>query len=116
MVTGRRGAGRLGCLVFLLILAVAGYFGIGVGETYLRFYRYRDAMAQQARFASTRSDATISSHLAHVADSLGLPPAARRVRIQRTDRGVQIEARYFEAVELPGMVRQIEFRPRAVQH
>jgi hypothetical protein len=115
VVRERRGAGRLGCLFILLIIAGVGYFGVGIGETYLRFYRYRDAMAQQARFAATRSDATITSHLANVADSLGLPSAARRVQILRTDRGVQIEARYFESVELPGTVRQIEFHPRVVQ-
>jgi len=115
MVRVRRGAGRLGCLITLLLLAGVVYFGVNVGEVYLRYYRYRDAMAQAARFAQTRSDDAIRRGLANVADSLGLPPAAGRVQVRRTNRGIAIEATYIEIVELPGTVREFEFHPR-VEH
>ena len=60
MVSGTRaGASRLGCLVGLLLVVTVGYFGFNIGEVYFRFYRFKDAMAQEARFAETRDDATI---------------------------------------------------------
>jgi hypothetical protein len=112
VVRARAGRGRLGCLVFLLLVAGIGYFGINVGEAYLRYYRYRDAMAQSARFASTRSDEQIRRHLANVADSLELPESARQVIIRRNAAGVTIQAHYIENLELPGTVREFEFNPR----
>ena len=115
MVTARRGSSRLGCLFTLLIAAGIVYFGLNVGEAYLRYYRYRDAMAQSARFSATRSDDAIRRHLANVADSLGLPPAAAKVMVRRQDRKVIIEAHYSELVELPGTVREFEFHPRVEQ-
>jgi hypothetical protein len=99
----------------LLVLAGVGYFGINVGEAYLRYYRYRDAMSQSARFASTRSDDQIRRQLAQVADSLGLPESARRVVIRREAGGVTIQAHYIENLELPGTVREFEFNPRVTQ-
>lgn len=113
MVRPRQGRSRLGCLVILLIAAVALHVGFDVGEAYFRYYRYKDAMSQQVRFAATRSDAVIRQQLAFVADSLGLPPRAKQVTIRRTDGEVGIEARYAEEVKLPGRVRVIQFHPRA---
>jgi hypothetical protein len=115
VVRTRAGSGRLGCLLFLLIVAGIGYFGVNIGEAYIRYYRYRDAMSQSARFASTRSDDQIRRHLAQVADSLGLPEAAQRVIIRRDQSGVTIQAHYIENLELPGTVREFEFNPRVTQ-
>lgn len=113
MVTTRRGIGRLGCLVFLLIAAAGLNFGVGIGEAYWRYFRYRDAMTQAARFAGTTSDEAIRARLAATADSLGLPPEAQKVTIRRAQAGVAIEARYTELVELPGTVRELQFHPQA---
>lgn len=115
MVSNRRGIGRLGCLVMLLIAAVVVHFGVGFAEAYWRYFRYRDAMAQSARFASDRSNDAIQRHLASVADSLGLPADARRVTVRRERGVVTIEARYTERVKLPGSEREVPFNPRVEQ-
>ena len=47
MVTRRRGASTLGCLVMLLLVAAGVYFGVNVGEVYWRYYEYQDDIAQQ---------------------------------------------------------------------
>ena len=39
------------------------YFAVNVGEPYLRFYRYRDAMRQEVRFAAHFTDDDILRHL-----------------------------------------------------
>jgi len=116
VVTLRRGAGRLGCLVMLLVAVAGAYFAFNVGEVYLRFYRLRDAMAQEARFADNRDDATIRSRLAAVVDSLGLPDEAAQIQIRREARRLIISTRYSELVEMPLFVRELHFSPEVVRH
>ena len=115
MVTGRSGRLSLGCLFGLLLLTVALYFGVNIGEVYWRFYRYQDAMQQEVRFAHMNTDQAIVRRLSLVAESLGLPDGARRLSIQRDDRRrhIVLGAAYAERVELPGFVRTVHFAPRA---
>lgn len=115
MVTARRGTSRLGCLVTLLFVAAVAYFGFNVGEVYLRFYRLKDAMVQEARFARTRDDNTIRLRLASVADSLGLPDEAGRVVIRREASRIILSTDYTEHVELPLFVRAFRFQPQIVR-
>jgi hypothetical protein len=96
-------------------VVTAGYFGFNIGEVYFRFYRYKDAMAQEARFADTRDDATIRTRLSAVADSLGLPAEAGRVKIERNGGRVTISSVYSEHIELPLFVREFKFSPQAVR-
>jgi hypothetical protein len=114
MVTRRRdGKSALGCLVTLLFIAVTLYFGVNIGETYLRFYQYQDAMRQEVRFAQHNSDVVILRHLRAQADSLGLPEAAGEVILQRDGRHIEIESEYYQHIELPGYVREVHFNPHA---
>jgi hypothetical protein len=115
VVTARRGAGRLGCLFSLLLVVAVAYFGFNIGEVYLRFYRLRDAMEQEARFAHNRDDNTIRLRLAASADSLGLPDEAGRMVIRRSSTDIMISTDYSEHVELPLFVREFKFRPVVVR-
>jgi hypothetical protein len=112
MVSARRGRSSLGCLVMLLLVVAAGYFGVNVGEVYLRHFEFRDAVRQEARFARMRDDEEIRARLAAKADSLGLPPEAGRVRVVRGERAVVLTSEYTELVELPGFVREFDFSIR----
>jgi hypothetical protein len=113
----RRAAGRstLGCLVALLIVTAAVYFAFPIGEVYWRYYRYQDAMQQEARFAQMRTDQAITRRLVSVAEASGLPDAARQVQIRRDPgtRRIYITAEYSERVGLPGWARTFHFTPRA---
>lgn len=115
MVTRRDGRSRLGCLVGLLLLVTIAYFGFNMGEVYFRFLRLKDAMVQEARFADTRPDDSIRTRLAAVADSLGLPEEAGRVRIIRSANRIVITTEYSEHVELPLFVREFKFAPQVVR-
>ena len=86
MVRPRRGSSSLGCLFALLLLSAAGYFAVNVGEVYVRFFQFKDAMRQEVRFAAHNSDQVILRHLRAQADSLGLPEAAGEVTLQRDGR------------------------------
>ena len=113
MVTRRNGKSSLGCLMLLLLVAVVGYFGVNIGEAYFRFYQFQDAMRQEVRFAARNSDAAILRHLRAQVDSLGLPEAAADVMVQRNERQIEIEADYYEHIELPLGNRELHFNPRA---
>ena len=111
MVRARAGRSTLGCLFILLIVSAVAYFGVNVGEVYLRYFRYRDGFRQEARFARQRTDEVIRSHLRALADSLGLPAEAHLVSVRRAPDRIVIRARYSEIVEMPGYVREFHFEP-----
>jgi len=113
VVSSRRGLTSLGCLVILLLIAAVGYFGLGVGEQYMQFFQYQDAMRQEVKFAAHNSDALILRHLRERADSLGLPEAAGEVTLQRDGRHIEIESEYYVHLELPLYVKEVRFNAHA---
>lgn len=100
-MVNRRGESRIGCLLPLLILAVAAYFALDFGEAYFRFYEFKDAMAQEARFSTDRTDDQITKRLSALADSLQMPPGAELITIERTPTIVTISSDYDEVIKLP---------------
>lgn len=114
MVKSRAGASTLGCLFGILLVIAIGYFGVNIGRPFWNHYQYEDRMRQEARFAAKRSDLTIQRRLAEYADSLGLPENAGNVRVRRREGTIEIWAEYYELVELPGVVREFFFEPRAI--
>jgi hypothetical protein len=99
----------------LLILAVGAFVAVDFGEAYFRFYQFKDAMGQEARFATTRTDEQISSHLSALADSLQLPPGAELVTIIRSPTTITISSDYDEFIKLPLKKEQvIHFHPLVV--
>lgn len=111
----RRGESRLGCLVVLLLLSLVAFFGWEYGELYYRNYVYQDAMQQAVRFAERRDDAAITRLLRAKADSLDLPPDAKKLTVRRAPprRFLEISAEYTDTVRGPIVRRAVRFRPHA---
>lgn len=113
MVSGRRGAGNLGCLLSLLLFVAALYYGVHVGEVYLRYYRLLDAMRFQASIAPSVTDEVIKRRLMATADSLlGHTPTFQVVRAGNPAR-ITIQAEYRDSVDLPFFKRAFPLHPRA---
>ena len=115
MVSRRRtGATKVGCLLYLMMVAAVLYVGIPAGETYFRYLEYRDAMRQEVRFRSNLSNDKIKAHLRLIADSLGLPEEAGDVTVTR-EKGTRIivEAEYEETLNFAGFKRTIRYSPTA---
>jgi hypothetical protein len=107
----RRGGTTFGCLVSLALFLGAAYYGVHIGEVYLRFYRLQDAMRFQAQMAPTINDGVITRRLAATADSiLGQHPG---FQIDRTRKRITIQAEYSDSVDLPFFKHTFHFRPRA---
>lgn len=110
--SARRGSSRLGCLVQLILLGGLFYFGVYLGEDLLSYYRLRDAMKQEARFAKTRSDQQIRDRLKAFTDSVQLPDAAKEIKIVRDENKIHIWTDYDQEVKLPfNQSRVIHLRP-----
>lgn len=110
----RRGASRLGCLLQVAVLAAVIYVGTLVADDVMAYYRYRDAMKQETRFAATRNDTEIKRRLLAFADSVKLPAEAREIRIVRDERGIRIWANYDAELRLPfNYSRVFHLRPSA---
>lgn len=111
----RTGGSTSGCLVSLLILVAAIYFGINFGEPWVRYYRLLDEMRVQARLAPTLTDGVIRRRLEAKADELELPDEARKFTITRSGhpRKITITTTYSERVKVPIFSHTFVFTPKA---
>lgn len=109
----RRGGGALGCLVPLLIVTIMGYFAAHASDAALRYYRFRDAMQQEARFASRprRTDDRIKERLRALADSLDVPAEGRRIEVRRTEQRIRISANYSETIDFLIFSKRFDLHP-----
>ncbi len=105
----RRGSTTTGCLGWLVILVVIGFVGSQIGQPYFRYYQYRDAVSQRARFAAVRTDSAIRKDIWAAADSLGLPDEAYHVNIQRAHDSVRISGAYEDSWTIFGHTRVVPF-------
>ena len=110
----RRGAGGFGCLLSLVLFAGAVYYGVNIGQVYLRYYQLLDGMRTQARLGPSLHDDVIYRRLEGQADSL-LPGSTHRFKITRTGppRRIIIETEYTDQVDLPLFKHRFVLRPRA---
>ena len=113
MVKSRAGVTRNGCLVVVLLFAATVYFGVPIGETYMRYLEYKDRMKVELKFRGGLANERIERNLQMAADSIGLPEEAGKVLITRRDGQITVEADYEEIIHLPGYQRAIRFKPSA---
>lgn len=108
-----RGGVRPGCLLVLLVAAVAVYAGIKVLASEMDYRSIQETAFQEARLAETKTDEEIRRVvLAKVAD-LELPPSARQVRVERLSGGrVHVSLAYPDTVRFFGRWEWV--RPRQV--
>ncbi len=112
-VLNARGVTRTGCLFSILLLMAVVYFGLPIAGMYIRYYRMKTEMQTQARFAPSIDDGTIRRRLLQTIDNLGLPAAARRLQIRRTNRPreIIISTSWQETITLPFYTRLQRFAP-----
>lgn len=110
----RLGAGGLGCLFSLVLFAAALYYGVNIGQVYLRYYQILDGMRTQARLAPSLHDDVIHRRLSAQADSVlhGNTPEFRITRTGNPKR-IVIETEYSDHVDLPLFKHTFVLRPRA---
>ena len=114
MVRTRRGASRVGCLVTLLVLGAACYYGFRIGKVKYNASSYQHVMEASLRVAETFTDKQIKDRILAEADSLGLPDEAKEITLVRTGRHIEVSAEYDVIVDLPFKKKTSHFTPSAV--
>ena len=115
-MVANRGSSSLGCLTSILILVIMIYVAVLFGGPWMRYRQFQDQMKTSARFAVTIPDSVIRVRLTSLADSLGLPRQAKRLRIVRNEmrQRITITSTYTETVKIPVLgPRVLRFTPRA---
>ena len=116
VIRSRRGASNIGCLVSLALFVAALYYGINIGEVYLKYYQLKQEMRSQARLAPSLADDVIKRRILNRVDQLDLPSGAQRnLQIDRSTvkRSIVIRTQYEETLELPLFRHTFRLRPRA---
>jgi hypothetical protein len=108
-MVNRRGSTETGCLSWILVIAIIAYAGMHIGAPYMRFYRFRDAVDQQARYATFRNDDSIREEIWAAADSLGLPEEAYHVTVERAPSAIRIFGSYDDSWKLLRYTRAVHF-------
>jgi hypothetical protein len=109
-MVNRRGNTEMGCLSWLLILAIIVYVGMHVGAPYMRYYRFRDAVDQQVRYATFRSDDAVREEIWAAADSLDLPEEAYHVTVERAPSEIRVFGQYVDTWQLFRYSRPVHFK------
>jgi hypothetical protein len=108
----RVGASRLGCLIQIAILVAVIYFATLAGQEALAYYRFKDAMKNEVRFATTRSDSDMRTRLRAFTDSVELPASAKDINIVRGPNSIRIWTEYDQEFKLPfNHTRIVHLRP-----
>jgi hypothetical protein len=98
----------------LLLFVAALYYGVNIGQVYLRYYQLLENMRSQARMAPGLNDEVIQRRLHEQADSLfhGASPEFTITRGGHPNR-ITIETEYTEDVDLPFFRHTFVLRPKA---
>jgi hypothetical protein len=106
----QRGEGRFGCLVGLVLLAIAGLVAYRMIPIKVKTADLRDTVVDESKSAGQHKDKTILGNILHKAEQLELPITAEDVEIKRTNANIRIEVEYTVPVEFPGYTYQWHFR------
>lgn len=112
MVRNRRerGEGRLGCLVGVIFLLVAGLVAYKMIPIKVKVADLRDTVQDEARSAGTRSDKDILNSILAKAQQLELPVTEDNVKINRIPNSIKIDVAYTVPVQFPGYTYNWKFR------
>lgn len=115
VIASRRGGSKLGCVLSLALFIGALYYGVHIGQVYVRYYQLLDEMQSQAEMAPSLTDAVIRRRILERIEELGLPDEASDLTVRRTARPprITIETQYSETLQLPFITPTFHLHPRA---
>jgi hypothetical protein len=93
----RAGRAPLGCIGTMLIFGVFIYAVSKVGMPWLKYQQFHDEMHADAQFAVNLPDSIIRNRIMLRADSLRLPPEAKKslvIRRNKAQKTILIQSKY----------------------
>jgi hypothetical protein len=87
-------------IVQLLIAALIVYATAHVGAAAWKYYQFRDAVEQEARFGNAKSTSALHRRVLEVAGDHGIELAFDDVAVQREGEWTRVTVRYVDVVQL----------------
>jgi hypothetical protein len=91
---GTRGSGRIGCILWLAVLALIGYGLYKIIPVKIATSTFYDFMQEEAAFGSIRDIKQLNKELLAKAKELDIPVTEENLTIKRTRESITIEAHY----------------------
>lgn len=101
-IRSARGAGNIGCLLWLVVIVLVGHVLWKVVPVKVRTSTFYDSMQEQASFGSIKSLQAIEWEILRRAEDLRLPVTKENLKITRLRNAVIVEAHYTITIELFG--------------
>jgi hypothetical protein len=108
-----RGEGQLGCLVGLVILALAVFVAWKMVPIKVKAAEVRGVVVDEAKSAGTHNDKVIMGNILSKAHEDNLPLTEENVKISRGGGNITIDVNYVVPVEFPGYTYQWHFNHTA---
>lgn len=97
-----RGAGNIGCLLWLVVLVAVGHVLWKVVPVKVRSSEFYDVMQEQASFGSIKSEQAIQYEILRRAQELKIPVTKENLKVVRSREAVTVEAHYQIPLEFFG--------------
>jgi len=99
---GIRGAANVGCIIWLVILALVGYVLYKVVPVKVASAEFFDTMQEQASFGSIKDPKFIEYEILKKAEELQLPIKKEQLKITKIRESIKVEAHYEVTIEFFG--------------
>src|SRR5688572_31756120 len=97
-----RGAGQIGCILWLVVIAIVGHVLWKVVPVKIRTSTFYDSMQEQASFGSIKSVQAIEWEVLRRAEELRIPVTKENLKVTRIRNAVIVEAHYTIEIEFFG--------------
>lgn len=106
---GQRGEGRLGCIVWTVLLALAILIAVKTIPVKLASVEFYDFMLEQAKFAAGSGPEQIKGRILGKARDLDIPLSEKRLRVEHFGDRIRMKAQYTIPVEFPFYTYEWQF-------
>ena len=89
-----RGAGQIGCILWVVVIAIVGHVLWKVVPVKIRTSTFYDSMQEQASFGSIKSVQAIEWEILRRAEELRIPVTKDNLKITRARNALIVEAHY----------------------
>jgi len=110
---GCRGAGAVGCLLFILIIGVLAYVGFKFGEAYWEYFEVRHKTREALNWAAAgkpKYDPDIVQQVIVNAKDVGVELFPRNIQIMHSTETLTIIVSWSQDVEFPYYTYPLQFK------
>lgn len=107
--SGQRGEGNFGCIVWLLVLAIAVLIGWKMIPVKIRTAELYDFIIELTKYSALSPPEELEKRILWRAKELDLPLEKEQIHVERIGDRIKLEAHYTVPVEFPGYTYMWEF-------